>query len=140
MDYETIRSNLATLLGTITSLAYVYTSREPNVEGYPSAILDLTDLKNEPLTNIENLHQGVFKIFLIQELVVEGGAVNSNQILDGVTQDVVAKLEDRANIGLSGSVDWIEPVVGKREEIQTPQGIAFSQEITVTFYKSVSTL
>jgi hypothetical protein len=139
MDYETIRINLTTLLTSVTNLAYVYPSRESDIEGFPCAVFDLSDVANETLTNTENLHKGVFTITLMQEVQIAGITL-ANQALDIATKSVVSVLENRANMTLNGSVDWIEPVLGGREEVITTSGIALMQEIRVTFWRSVSIL
>ena len=48
---------------------------------------------------------------------------------DVAVKNVINVLEKKSNDTLSGTVDWIMPVVGRRSQVPTPQGAAFMQEI-----------
>jgi len=127
-NLATIRTQLKTLLQTVTEVAFVYDRRNPNIEGYPAIIFDVTRSENEMLTNTENLRTIMFTIYLIAE-VGQSGAAQANSYLDTVTKKVVEALEDVDNITLSGNVDWMMPVEGDRTEQQSPQGDTVWQQL-----------
>jgi hypothetical protein len=138
-NLQTFRSALKTLLQTVTEVAYVYDRRNPNIEGYPAIIFDITKNQNEMLTNVENLRETTFTIWLIAEVGVAGMA-NANSYLDNVTKKVVEALEDIDNLSLGGNVDWIMPVEGAREEVSSTQGSAIWQILELRVRVSSSVL
>jgi len=129
-NLATIRAAIKSILSGVSDLAYVYDRRNPNIEGYPCAIMDITENSNEMLTNIENERRIRFTIWLIQEIGVKG-ADNANDILDEITREAVEALENIDNISLGGLVDWIMPAEGKREEVSSPEGSAIWQILNV---------
>ena len=96
MSYNlaTIRAELKTLLSTITEIAFVYDRRNPNIEGFPAIIFDITRNENEMLTNTENLRTIIFTIYIIAEIGLSG-ATQANTFLDDTTKKVVETLEQR---------------------------------------------
>lgn len=139
MDYDAIRTQLGNLLTAVTQIAFVYDNREANIDGYPAIILDLAERNSETLTNTENLHKGIFAIYILQEVKVKGATL-ANTLLDAATQAVVTALEARDNMTLNGTVDWVEPVTGAREEVIMVGGAVLSQEIRCTVWRSISTI
>ena len=141
MSYNlaTIRAELKTLLSTITEIAFVYDRRNPNIEGFPAIIFDITRNENEMLTNTENLRTIIFTIYIIAEIGLSG-ATQANTFLDDTTKKVVETLEDIDNLSLSGNVDWIMPVEGTREEVQSPQGSQIWQQLDLRVRVSSSVL
>jgi len=125
-NLATIRGAIKTLLEGVTDLAYVYDRRNPNIEGYPCAIMDITGNQNDMLTNVENERKITFTVWLITEVGVKG-MEDANALLDEITREAVETLEDRSNLTLGGLVDWIMPAEGKREEVTSPQGSAIWQ-------------
>ena len=125
-DLAAIRSELETLLGTVPTVSFVYPRRNPTIEGYPCIIFDIVSADNEMLTNVQNERTLVFRIWLVQE-IGNAGMETANQLLDDLTKDTIAILEDTDNISLDGNVDWIMPVEGAREEVSSPQGSAIWQ-------------
>lgn len=129
-DLSAIRAAIKTLLQQVTELSFVYDRRNPTIEGYPCAIFDITDNRSDIYSNVENERRITFTIWLIQEIGTAGAAV-ADGILDDATQAVIAKLEDKDNISLSGLVDWIMPTAGKREEVSSPEGSAIWQVLNL---------
>lgn len=132
MSYNiaTIRANLKTLLQTVTGISAVYDSFETNVSGYPVILFDISNSESTMLTDTENIRKITFSIYILSEFSV-ATRDTAKSLLDTITQAVVVALEDIDNISLSGSVDWLMPTVGPREEISTTNGMAFSQKLDV---------
>lgn len=129
-NLASIRTAIKTILAGVSGLAFVYDRRNPNIEGYPCAIMDITANANEMLTNVENERKISFTIWLIQEIGVQGADV-ANDILDEITRQSVEALENISNVSLGGLVDWIMPTEGKREEVSSPEGSAIWQILNV---------
>ena len=127
-DPQAIRTELKTILATITELAFVYDRRNPNIEGFPAVIFDITRTEDVMLTNTQNERTITFTLWVIQEIGVIG-ADTANEILDNATKKVVEKLENIAQLSLNSNVDWTLPVAGGRQEVATPQGSAIWQEL-----------
>lgn len=127
-DPNLIRAEIKTLLQTITEIAFVYDRRNPNIEGYPAIIFDITDAESERLTNVQNLRTIEFQVYVI--VAIENiGAAQANSILDVATKKVVEVLEDVDNQSLTGLVDFTEPVAGPKEEQSSPQGSQIWQRL-----------
>ena len=127
-DLDLIRTALKTLLATITEIAFVYDRRNPNIEGFPAVIFDITNNENIMLTNTQNQRTITYTLYIIAEIGT-AGATQANTILDIATKKVVEILEDKDNITLSGNADWIMPVVGAREEVSSPNGSQIWQQL-----------
>lgn len=127
-DLDLIRTALKTLLTTVTEIAFVYDRRNPNIEGFPAIVFDITNNENVMLTNVQNQRTIVFTIYIIDEVGV-AGADQANDILDVATKKVVEALEDKDNLTLGGTADWIMPVAGSREEIASPNGSQIWQQL-----------
>lgn len=127
-NIDTIRTNLKTLLQTVTEIAFVYDRRNPNIEGYPAIIFDITKTDNEMLTNTQNIRTLTFTLYIIVEVGTQGIAT-ANNLLDIATKKIVEAVEKIDNLSLSGTVDWIIPLEGSREEVQTPQGLSIWQKL-----------
>lgn len=126
----TIRANLKTLLQTVTEIAYVYDFNNPNVEGYPAIVFDISNNESEMLTDAENIRTITFSVYILAEITVKGQSA-AKTILDTATKKVVEALEDIDNLTLSGAVDWLMPTVGPREQFNSPEGAVFSQRLDV---------
>lgn len=124
----TIRANLKTLLQTVTGISYVYDYYNANIEGYPAIIFDVTDEEGSMLDDSNNFHSVTFMIYIYSEVIVAGQTV-ARDYLDTTVASVITALEKKSNDTLSGSVDWVMPVVGRRQEIQTTQGAVMCQEL-----------
>jgi hypothetical protein len=48
-----------------------------------------------------------------------------------VTDSLITELRKESNMTLSGAIDWISPVIGAREQIETPRGQAFKQQLDI---------
>lgn len=138
-DLSTIRANLKTLLQTVTQISFVYDYLNPNIEGYPAIIFDVSNNNSEMLTDTENLRTITFSVYILCEIAVDGQA-GARNLLDVATNSVVTALEKITNMSLSGSVDWMMPTVGPREQIATPNGNAFSQRLDIEMKVSTSIL
>ena len=138
-NLASIRAAIKAILVGVSGLAFVYDRRNPSIEGYPCAIMDITGNSNDMLTNIENERKITFTIWLIQEIGVKGAA-DANTLLDEITRQSVEALEDRDNLTLGGLVDWIMPAEGKREEVSSPQGSAIWQILNLDVRVSTSVL
>lgn len=132
MSYNlaTIRANLKTLLATVTGIANVYDHFETNPSGFPCIIFDISQNESTMLTDAENMRKITFTIYILSEIKVAGRDA-SKGLLDVATQAVVTALESKSNMSLSGSVDWIMPTVGPRDEYAVPEGQVFSQRLDV---------
>ena len=127
-DINAVRTQVKTLLETVTELAYVYDYSNPNVDGYPAAIFDVSSEDSEMLDDANNLRTITFTIWVLQEITT-AGEQSAKDILDSTVKSVINILEKKNNATLNNTVDWIMPVVGRRSHQPTPQGAAFVQEI-----------
>lgn len=125
-----IRAALKTLLQTASGVAAVYDFMNPNIEGYPAVIFDLDNEDASMLDDANNLRVITFKIWIVVEIPVNGQQAAKDS-LDAQTQAVINILELKANDTLSGTVDWIIPVVGKRDQVQSPEGNLMYQELNL---------
>jgi hypothetical protein len=129
----TIRSNLKTVISnlvTSTTVAVVYDYFEPSVSGYPVIMFDITNNTDEYLTNKENLLKITFSAYILVE-IFQNEVEDATRLLDTVTDALIVELRKEANISLSGAVDWISPVVGPRQQVETPRGMAFQQQLDI---------
>jgi hypothetical protein len=127
-DPATTRTQIKSLLQTVTELQYVYDYHNPNVEGYPCAIFDIKEQTSEMLDDSNNLRTTTYVIYIMQEITV-AGEQNAKDYLDVVVKNVINVLEKRSNDTLTNTVDWVIPLVGQRSHVQTPNGAAFMQEL-----------
>ena len=127
-DINAVRAQIKTLLQSVAGLAFVYDFNNPNVDGYPCAIFDVSDEQAAFFDEVSNLRTIQFTINILQEISVAGEQAAKTQ-LDAVVKDVVNLFEKASNTSLSGTVDWIMPLTGSRKHIATPQGGAYAQEI-----------
>ena len=134
-----IRTAIKGILEGVSGLAYVYDRRNPIVEGYPCAIMDISNNVNDMLTNVENERKITFTIWLIQEVGIMT-MEEANTSLDEITREAVEALEKRSNLTLGGLVDWIMPAEGKREEVSSPEGSAIWQILNLDVRVTTSVL
>lgn len=127
-SFTSIRSAIKSQLQAVTELAYVYSFHNPNIEGYPACSFDVSDAKNDFLTNTENVRKYSWQIVVYQEITVKGLDL-ANTILDATTDAVISKLE--TNMTLGSVVDFSNPVIGNRETIETPSGLVRAQYLTL---------
>lgn len=133
MNLATIRSNLKGImqnLVTSTTVAVVYDYYESNPTGYPAIVFDITDNSDSFLTTSENLMVVTFTAYVLVE-VLNKNVEQATDILDTVTDALIDIVSDKDNITLSGEADWISPTVGPRNQIETPNGQAFMQELSI---------
>lgn len=123
-----IRAAIKALLTTVSSVAYVYDYMAPKVDGYPAIIFDLDNEDAQYLDSVNNTRTLTFKIWVACEIPVDG-LQSAKTLLDGVTADVVNILEKLTNQTLSGTADWCIPVIGKRDQSNSPSGNFLYQEL-----------
>jgi len=129
----TIRTNLKTVISnlvTSSTVSVVYDYYEPNLSGYPAIVFDITDNSDDYLTTQENLLKITFSAYIIVE-IYKNEIENATRLLDTVTDALIVELRKSTNLSLAGSVDWIQPVVGARQQVETPNGQAFQQKLDI---------
>lgn len=129
-DPAVIRAQIKTLLQTATEIQNVYDYNNPNIEGYPAIIFDMTNEESSMLDDSNNLRTLTFTAYLVVEVSVKT-QVQAKDILDTATKSVINILEKKTNDTLSGNVDWVMPVVGRRQQIDSPEGAVLWQEISI---------
>lgn len=129
-NLATIRANIKTILSGITALAYVYDYYNPAIAGYPAVIFDIINEDGSMLDDSNNLRVITFGIYLYVEIPVQG-QIAAKDSLDTLTALVVNALELKSNDTLSGACDWLMPTVGRRQQIETTEGMVFMQELQV---------
>jgi len=122
--------NVITNLVTSTTISVVYDYYEPSVSGYPAVVFDITDNADSFLTTTENLIKITFSAYVLVE-IYQDGISDATDLLDGVTDDLIAELRKTSNMTLGGTVDWISPALGPRSHVETPNGMAFSQQLNI---------
>ena len=131
-DISATRAQLKTLLSTLVGsgqpLAYVYDFANPNIEGYPAVLFDVTNENANTLDDTNNIREITFTIWITQE-IQGNGQETAKDILDNAVNQVINILEKKANWTLGNTVDWTIPVVGSRKQYQSPEGLVMVQEI-----------
>lgn len=127
-DIAATRTQLKTLLQTVSGIAFVYDYSNPNIAGFPAVIFDVTNEEAEMLDDSNNLRAITFSIYVLQEITV-AGEQTAKAMLDVAAKSVFDTLEKKVNDSLSNTVDWVMPINGRRMHTQTPSGAAFMQEI-----------
>lgn len=133
ISISTIRTNLKTVISnlvTSSTVSVVYDYFEPNVSGYPAIVFDITNNTDDYLTNKENMLRITFSAYVIVE-IFQNEVEDATRLLDTVTDALITELRDEDNLSLSGAVDWISPVVGPRQQVETPSGMAFQQQLDI---------
>lgn len=133
ISISTIRTNLKAVVSnlvTSSTVSVVYDYFEPNVSGYPAIVFDITNNTDDYLTNKENMLRITFSAYVIVE-IFQNEVEDATRLLDTVTDALITELRDEDNISLSGAVDWISPVVGPRQQVETPSGMAFQQQLDI---------
>jgi hypothetical protein len=126
--FTDIRQAVQTKLETVSSLAYAYPYLRDVVEGYPSAVFDITNNDNTVLTNCENQREYSWGIYVLQE-TKNLSTEDAGAILDTVSDEIVNAFETDKTLG--GLVDWTEPMTGSRDEVDTPQGLCIMQTLVL---------
>ncbi len=127
-NIATIRANLKTLLTAVTGISYCYDYYNANIEGYPAIIFDVTNEEASMLDDSNNLRVITFSIYIYSEVQVSSQTTSRGK-LDTIVASVINALELKSNDTLSGSVDWLMPVIGRRQELETTQGLVYMQEL-----------
>ncbi len=127
-NIATIRANLKTLLTAVTGISYCYDYYNANIEGYPAIIFDVTNEDASMLDDSNNLRVITFTIYIYSEVQISSQTTSRGK-LDTIVASVINALELKTNDSLSGAVDWIMPVIGRRQELETTQGLVYMQEL-----------
>ncbi len=134
LNISTIRTQLKSVISnlvTSTQVAVVYDYYEPNVSGYPAVVFDITSNTDAFFTNKENMIKIVFSAYILVE-IANDGIKDAKDKLDTVTDALIVELRKQDNLTLGGYADWITPAVGARQQIETPNGNAYSQQLDIT--------
>lgn len=124
--FTTIRAAIKSKLEGISNLVAVFDTHESDLTGYPSATFDVSESASDFEDNRNNLRTITYKIWIYQETYIKGYDAGSN-ILDATSDAVITALENDFSLG--GVVDWCEPTVGPREQVQSPNGLVIRQEL-----------
>ncbi len=127
-NIATIRANIKTLLTAVTGISYCYDYYNANIEGYPAIIFDVTNEEASMLDDSNNLRVITFSIYIYSEVQISSQTTSRGK-LDTIVASVINALELKTNDTLSGAVDWLMPVIGRRQEIETTQGLVYMQEL-----------
>ena len=133
ISLQNIRTNLKSVVSNLVSsstVSVVYDYYEPNVSGYPAIVFDISNQTDAFLTNRENILKITFTAYVIVE-VYQNGIEDATDLLDSVSDSLITELRKENNLTLSGTIDWISPVVGPRSQIETPNGQAFMQQMDI---------
>jgi hypothetical protein len=135
MSYVSIAEQLVQILNDIESIEVVYDHEPKELGKYPAACVTALGHKNSFNDTVANKREFSFMIRLYHYIDSgEDGAIDSEQILRQVTDDVISAIE--SNITLNNSCDWADPSEGKflYQERELPMRLV---EITVTAKKRV---
>ncbi len=127
-DPAAIRAQIKTLLQTATSIQYVYDYNNPNIDGYPAIVFDITDETNDMLDDSNNMRIITFTLYVITEIKVKG-LDGATTILDNAVKEIINLVEKKTNDTLSNTVDWVTPIIGKRVQTSSPEGNFIYQEM-----------
>lgn len=127
-DLSAIRAKVKTTLEGVGDIAFVYDHHRTELEGYPSVTFDISNNANAFLTNRDNLRAIDFQIVIYQETEIKK-LDSATDILDTVAQAIINAFE--ADLTLGGQVHWCDPLIGARNQLETPQGLVVSQQLTL---------
>lgn len=134
-----IRAALKTILTAVTGVQKVYDYMNPQIEGYPAVMFDVSNEDASILDDVNNTRVITFKIYVAVELTVKG-TTGGKDLLDTVSVAVINALELQSNQTLGGYADWTMPVVGNRDQSNSPEGNYFYQELLLRVYVASTTL
>ena len=129
-DIGAIRAALKALFVGISSVQSVYDFPQSTIDGYPAIVFDLDNEDASFLDDANNTRVLTFKAWIACE-IPENGLENAKDLLDSVTKDVINTLEKLSNQTLSGTCDWLIPVIGKRDQTNSPEGNFLYQELMI---------
>ncbi len=79
---------------------------------------------------MENLLKITFTAYIAVEVKTEG-LEQAKDLLDNVTDLLITELRKKENLNLSGTVDWISPAIGARNQSESPSGQVFVQQLDI---------
>lgn len=134
---STIRQALKTSIEEVLgNKAKVYSYYENKPEQYPCVIFDISSQQGDFLTDAENIHSITFQAILQVKFGVLLDEESATNKVDELTDIITAQLESDWTLG--NTVDYCTPVVGQREIVEIPDGIAKAQYINIVVkYTSV---
>ncbi len=127
-DVATIRAKIKGVLDGISELAFVADNHQANIDGYPAVTFDESENTNVFLTNKDNLRQFSFLLVIYNETKIQGLDVATDR-LDIIEKKVIEAFE--ADLTLTGSVNWCNPVGGPRLTLDTPQGLVVTKQLSL---------
>lgn len=145
MSYQTLRPQLATLLGTASLLQEVSGTPMQKFEGYPAAYVVPSNNANDYETNRENERVYAFQVRLFEE-TKSGGVSNAitrlekvvDQVLDLIDQEDQKGATDRVvGVSMPASYTWLNIFAVPSFWAELPdEGLVFT-ELTVRIRVSV---
>lgn len=129
-DPAAIRASIKSLIQTAVgdTIAYVYDFNNPNIDGYPAIVFDISNEDNQMMDDSNNMRIITFTLYVISEIQVSKLDVATG-ILDNAVKSITNLVEKRSNDTLSNTVDWVTPVMGKRQQSHSPDGNFIYQEM-----------
>lgn len=132
-DPAIIRAALKAILEAVTSVQVVYDYRRTDIQGDPAVVFDLASEDASILDDANNQRILNFKIWIITSVPTTGENSTKDR-LDVVTKDVINALESLTNMTVGGTADWTMPVIGPRDQIESPEGNIAYQELSLKVY------
>lgn len=127
---STIRQALkASLEEVLQDKAKVYPYYENNPTSYPCIIFDISSQQGDFLTDAENSHSITFQSILQVKFGTNMTEEEATGKVDELADIITAKLESDWTLG--NTVDYCTPVVGQRDTVEIPNGIAKVQYINI---------
>ena len=129
-DIAAIRAALKALMITATEIQNVYDYMNPVIAGYPAIIFDIDNEEGSMLDDANNVRVLTFKVWITVEVNV-ATQTTAKDNLDSAVKSIINILEKKSNDTLSGTVDWVMPVIGARSQSVSPEGNFMYQELLV---------
>jgi hypothetical protein len=117
--WTTLRSALATKLGTVSALSVVYDHFTSNFSGFPACMFEPSADPEAFATNRDNEHVYAFDIYLIQEMKKQGRSASIGTLAAAV--DAVQAALD-ADFMLGGACEYAEAAANDWGEVELPDG------------------
>lgn len=111
--FRTIKTQLVSILQTVSSVMVVYGKEEKELKQFPAVCISGDDYQGEYLSigtggSNQETYQHIIRIYFRTD---EANDPDYEDILESVVDDVIAVL--RHNITLNGSCDWSLPISGR---------------------------
>lgn len=129
MSYATIRPAIKTLLDGLSTLSTVYDYHILDVDGYPAATFEPSDLFNDSIDFSDNIRDYQFRIHLHQEVEVIGRD-EAVRILAAAVDELINAFD--ADPQLSGNCDLMVTSPGQWGTYEKGQGSVLFATVTVS--------